>query len=66
MLTLPKRLGMGTSLSKFVGDAPLAGGGASAFASRPAPSGYQWDFVTLNGARVKLNSEPVVALVRVA
>ena len=39
------------------------GGGAASYASYPAPSGYRWDFVTYNGARVTYNAEPVVALI---
>jgi len=50
MLTLPKRLGMGTSLSKFVGDAPLAGGGV--------PFGYS--LVTYNGVLVTYNGKRVI------
>lgn len=48
---------------------PLAshkGGGASSFASRPAPAGFQWDFVTAQGARVTAQGSPVVTLVRSA
>lgn len=45
---------------------PSAGGGASSYAPRPAPSGYRWDFVTSQGVRVTSQNEPVVALVRAA
>lgn len=42
------------------------GGGASAYASAPAPTGYRWAFVTENGYRVTDGGVPVVDLVRAA
>jgi len=67
MLGLKKRLGMGTSLSLSLGDDTLnKGGGASAYASAPAPTGYRWAFVTENGYRVTDGGVPVVDLVRAA
>lgn len=44
----------------------IEGGGASAYASMPAPSGSYWDFVTFNGERVTFNGVPVVALVGIS
>lgn len=40
------------------------GGGAWRWADRPAPPGYQWDFVFDSGVMVRDNGEPVVDLVR--
>lgn len=40
------------------------GGGAARWASRAAPAGYRWDFVTRNGVMVTRAGEPVVSLVR--
>jgi len=60
-------MGLSLSLSLSLGSAALGtGGGAARYASYPAPSGFRWDFVTLNGERVTLNNEPVVALLRAA
>lgn len=54
----------GFGIGYFSRHIPLSkGGGASAYAPYPAPSGYRWDFVTYNGARVTYNAEPVVALI---
>ena len=48
------------------GGAPFKGVGAAAYASRPAPAGYRWEFVTSQSARVTSWGRPVVALVRIA
>lgn len=45
-----------------LGFGPLGGANASSYADGPAPSGFHWEFVTLNGARVTLNGVYVVAL----
>ena len=46
--------------------ATLSKGGAARYASRPAPLGYVWAFVTVRGARVTARQQPVVALKRIA
>jgi hypothetical protein len=45
------------------GSAVLGTASASSYASHAAPTGFHWAFVTYQGARVTLNSVPVVALV---
>jgi hypothetical protein len=52
-------IGIGISITR-------GGLNASHFASRPAPSGFRWDFVTQNGQTVTQNGAPVVDLVRIA
>lgn len=56
------RVGLGSHLPHSLDK----GVGASAYASRPAPAGYRWDFVTSQGARVTSGGRPVVDLVRIA
>lgn len=54
---MPMGLGLGIKLTSSQGV------GASAYASRPAPAGYHWEFVTFQGGRVTFVGVPVVALV---
>jgi len=74
MLNMSKRLGMGTSLSKYLG-ADILGDGplASFWGDGPAPEGFRWEYVfdDLNrpvraaGGTINPADEPVVALVEI-
>lgn len=64
-LGLKKRLGLGTSLTKFVGADILNKGVVPPY---PAPSGYRWSFVvSLTGQRVVSSTgQRVITLQRTA
>lgn len=58
----PIGLGLGLGISTVLGSVS-AGEDAAQFANGPAPSGFHWEFVTVDDERVTENGVYVVTLV---
>lgn len=66
-LNLKKRISFGTKLPlTLINDVlEVTSRPPSFFAPYPAPLGFEWQFVTVDGERVTLDGKPVVELVEI-